>query len=381
VPPTNIGGFDASFDPQTNALLIEVRTGISFVDGLTMDASNVITANHTDLAQAAVDGMTLAPADRAAFVAQFTWAPDLEATFITDLQTRVEDAWSGQYLFLCTHPGWERMFAGVDVDVDVHDGARGDEDHLQTTSYKVPDGGSYSVGAFVQSHDDQDAHNNELVMSSTDANETPADQSLLRKTVLFKNDSAELTPDSLGILNAFERDFQDANLDLTNPVELVGHASSPGTAEHNQRLAQRRIDAVRDYLAAIGFTGISDRVTTENAGEAGATEDPEWRRVDLIVGTGEGQLVAAHEFGHVFGLADEYVSNDVNPGGSITGSGSAVGTVVAHDELAKAIGTSGAIAENNDDIMSLGNTVQPKHYATFGWALAQVTGIDEWVVA
>jgi hypothetical protein len=24
--------------------------------------------------------------------------------------------------------------------------------------------------------------------------------------------------------------------------------------------------------------------------------------------------------------------------------------------------------------------VRPKHYATFGWALAQVTGIDEWVV-
>ena len=145
--------------------------------------------------------------------------------------------------------------------------------------------------------------------------------------------------------------------------------------------AQKRIAAVRGFLAGIGFTGINERVSTDNEGEEGATEDAEWRRVDLIVGSGEGQLVAAHEFGHVFGLGDEYVSKDKNPGGSISGSGSAVGAAVAHDALAKAIGTSGAIAENNDDIMSLGNTVRPKHYATFGWALAQLTGMDEWVVA
>ncbi|HEU5315346.1 MAG TPA: OmpA family protein, partial [Chloroflexota bacterium] len=361
-------------------LMIEVRTGITFTDGLSIDASNVITANHTDLAQAALDGMSLPAADRAAFVADFTWTDPQKEAFSDQLQARVEGAWSAQFLFGCTRPGWESMFAVPIVDVDVHEGAVGDGDHLQTTTYKVPDGGTYSVGAFVQSQGDQDPFNNQLVMSSTDVDETPLDQSLLRKTVLFAHDSAVLTPDAISLLRAFERDFQDANLDLTNPVELTGHASSPGDEEYNSRLAQRRIDAVRDQLSAFGFTGINERVTTQNLGEEGATEDAEWRRVDLVVGSGEGQLVAAHEFGHVFGLMDEYVSNDVNPGGSITGSGSAVGTAVGHDAMAKAIGTSGAVAENNDDIMSLGNAVQPKHYATFGWALAQVTGIDEWIV-
>jgi hypothetical protein len=217
-------------------------------------------------------------------------------------------------------------------------------------------------------------------MSSTDVNPTPESQSLLRKSVNFGHNSAALSGAAKNILRGFAADFRDANLDLSNPVQLVGHASSSGSDAYNLQLTQRRIDAVRNFLSSVGFTGINDRVSTDNQGEEGAAEAPEWRRVDLIVGSGEGQLVAAHEFGHVFGLDDEYLSNDVNPGGTITGSGKAVGTAVDHDQMARDIGTSGAIAENNDSIMSLGNTIRGEHYATFGWALGQVTGVTEWQV-
>ena len=113
------------------------------------------------------------------------------------------------------------------MDVDVHFGDVGANDHLQTNTYKVPEGGTYSVGAFVDSNPtstttsrDDDPHNNLLVMSSTDVNETPLDQSLLRRQVFFDHDSAVLTPDAQTTLRGFERDFQDANLDLTNPVKL-----------------------------------------------------------------------------------------------------------------------------------------------------------------
>src|SRR5262249_75804 len=103
VPPTNIGGFDASFDPTSNLLLIQVRTGVNFVNGLEIDGADVITANHDDLAQAAADGNNLAPEDRPTFVDQFTWQPDLQDAFMAQLQARVREAWSGQFLFLCTH--------------------------------------------------------------------------------------------------------------------------------------------------------------------------------------------------------------------------------------------------------------------------------------
>jgi len=391
VPPTDIGGFDASYDPQTGQLLIQVKTGVNFNNGLSIDGAGVITANHDDLAEAAIDGMSIPdPADRAAFVADFTWNDEQKQTFMSDLQIRVEGAWGSSATglsFTCTRPGWENVSARASVDVDVHEGAAGADDHLQTTVYKVPDSGTYSVGAFVDSDRndpnnarDQDPHNNELVMSSTDVNPTPDSQSLLRKSVNFGHNSAALSADDEEILHGFAADFRDANLDLSNPVQLVGHASSSGSEAYNLQLTQQRIDAVRKCLTDVGFTGINDRVTTVNQGEAGATEAPEWQRVDLIVGSGEGQLVAAHEFGHVFGLDDEYVSNDVNPGGTITGSGKAVGTAVDHDQMARDIGTSGAIAENNDSIMSLGNTIRGQHYATFGWALGQVTGVTEWQV-
>lgn len=40
----------------------------------------------------------------------------------------------------------------------------------------------------------------------------------------------------------------------------------------------------------------------------------------------------------------------------------------------------GAIAENNDSIMSLGNVVRPQHYAPFHEALRTLSGVNEWAL-
>ncbi|BAZ30215.1 OmpA/MotB domain-containing protein [Cylindrospermum sp. NIES-4074] len=390
VPPTNMGGFDASYDPQTGQLLIQVKTGIDFNDGLSIDKSGVIKANHAELYQAGKDARKIPdPANRQAFVAQFVWNDRQKQTFITDLQARVEGAWSSSatgLAFTCTRPGWESVTARVTVDVDVHEGAAGAADHLQIKVYKVPDNGYYDTLPTAVDSDrndyantkDQDPHNNQLLMASTEIKPTPKRRNPLRKSVSFEPNSAVLSTKDKKILQGFAADFQDANLDLTNPVQLVGYTSSTGLETYNLQLTQRRIKAVRNYLSYVGFTGINERVSTDNQRQLGVAEASQ--RVDLIVGSGEGQLVAAHEFGHVFGLEDEYASSNENPGGTIDGTGSAVGTAVGHDQMARNIGTSGAIAENNDSIMSLGNTIRGEHYATFGWSLEQVTGVTEWKV-
>ena len=57
------------------------------------------------------------------------------------------------------------------------------------------------------------------------------------------------------------------------------------------------------------------------------------------------------------------------------------GVVALRLKMAKDVGVSrGAMSENNAGIMSAGNSVEAQHYATFGWALIQLTGVTEWEV-
>lgn len=373
-PPTNIGGFDASYSPTTKLLKIKVNASIDFQNGLTL-AGGTITANHTGLTQAATDGNNLPVNRRAGFVRQFTWNAAQKDGFTSTLEARVSAAWSRQHSFQCTKPQWEAVTAQVAAQVAVHKGAAKPTDHLHIRPFKVPASGTYNIGAAVTPNGG--ANNNDLEMSSAHVGRTPQSQALLRRSVSFGSNSAALDGTATSTLGMFIADFQTNNVPKSNPVQLIGHSSASGSAAHNSQLAQQRVDAVQAHLVSNGFTGVNQRVHTQNKGSTGATADPSFQRVDLVVGSGQGQLVAAHEFGHVFGLKDEYA---INAGGNITGTGNPTGTIVGHDAMAKAVGAPGAIAENNDNIMSLGNNVQPQHYATFGWALQQVTGVPEWQV-
>ena len=92
----------------------------------------------------------------------------------------------------------------------------------------------------------------------------------------------------------------------------------------------------------------------------------------MVVGSGAQQAVAAHEAGHMFGLQDEYTA-------PFSGTGVARGTAT-DPGLGRAQGLPGAVAENTDSIMSVGNAVKPQHYATFLEALKHVTGLSDWAI-
>ena len=67
--------------------------------------------------------------------------------------------------------------------------------------------------------------------------------------VTFKFNSAELTPDSLPVLNDVAASLQRHPL---LKVEVQGHTDSTGPADYNLKLSERRANAVRDYLASHG---------------------------------------------------------------------------------------------------------------------------------
>ena len=80
-------------------------------------------------------------------------------------------------------------------------------------------------------------------------------------------------------------------------------------------------------------------------------------------------ITANHEWGHAFGLDDEYGT---------------VGTDPDHDPLVQnmtdesGVNLPGAVREHNGGIMSYGNEVRPQYYATFHDALQTITSQSPW---
>ncbi|MGR5238352.1 OmpA family protein [Vibrio alfacsensis] len=104
-------------------------------------------------------------------------------------------------------------------------------------------------------------------------------------TGTFEFDSAKLTSDISGRLDNFANflnEYPQAQ------VEITGYTDSSGPAAYNQKLSERRAQAVADYLIAAGID--ADRFTVKGMGEENPIADnstPEGReknrRVEVVV--------------------------------------------------------------------------------------------------
>jgi hypothetical protein len=131
--------------------------------------------------------------------------------------------------------------------------------------------------------------------------------------------------------------------------------------------------------------GAATRIkTTTGVGAAEGVAGAAGRRVDIWFAGGAGQNVAAHEFGHMLGLKDEYAvdpnkDKSGNPKqGVVDGTGGAPGTPSTMNDRSVAAGLGQSVFENNDNMMSLGSTVKAPHMTAFMEALRAVTGMDDW---
>jgi len=391
VTPVGIGGFNAKFDPGSRQLQITLKIGVVFPHGLKIDpATNIVTADGVgldttdpdeqgtigELQTAATRVMTdFAAADRAAEVnGRWRWSGEQDS-WMDSYRSGVEGAWGSQHFFQSVD--WPELFSAVRVIVNVHQGVAAG-DHCKAKIVKTPPGG---IGAYVQSGSRTNARDQELIMSSSAID--PRQDNLLAHQLYFQHDSSDINtantrPDGTGtagpaFLNQYILTFNAAPGAAGQKIKLVGHASSSGAADYNQTLSEKRSKAVETYLKDNGLTGSVDRTQASGMGET-LTDDAESRRVDMTVGDGQAQVVANHETGHLLGLDDEY---STAPGGLISGTGNPIGTAVRHNDIdANGLADApidGAVAENNDNIMSLGNTVRPQHYSTFHRALELVT--------
>lgn len=417
------GGFEATYNRPAKSLNVTVRGKTQFINGLS-DSGRTITSSQEDLDQLAnILNIINDPTLNGNVVGAYTWDDTSKEAAKEQFRLRLGEAigiWENTGMqFYVNKPGWDEITANLSVNLEVdEEGTLGDTasrtsqgQHQQIQIYKTPDPSQlssvraavnaaiskyesdnqmsigrvsgYDVRAYVDGdtdssgYADDNAHNGSMTLSSNDLanSQSNEDYSMMSNRVFFDHDSAVLSQDSIDDIKWFIGRFKgsgDSNF-TNNGITLTGHTSSSGSAEYNSGLAERRVAAVKTVLQGEGISNLTERLSESSKGETDNNANPDgneayYRAVDIKIGSGERQNTVAHEFGHVFGLADEY-----EEGGRSAGDNS------GHDRLSKRMGTGAAPVENNDGIISMGNEVRAQHYSVFVWALRELTG-KEWRV-
>src|SRR6185436_14754703 len=108
----------------------------------------------------------------------------------------------------------------------------------------------------------------------------------LKKEVHFQTDSAEILPDSMGILEEIA-DVLSNRPDISS-LEIQGHTDNSGTPEYNLKLSGARANAVREALIKNGVDGArlsargygQEKPLVPNTNEANKAKN---RRVQLMI--------------------------------------------------------------------------------------------------
>jgi outer membrane protein OmpA-like peptidoglycan-associated protein len=108
----------------------------------------------------------------------------------------------------------------------------------------------------------------------------------LRRQLHFLHDSAEILPDSMGIVEEIAEAVR-SHPDIAQ-IEIQGHTDDSGTPEHNKTLSSKRANAVRNALIVIGVEPNrlvargygQDRPLVPNSTDANRAKN---RRVQLVI--------------------------------------------------------------------------------------------------
>lgn len=231
------------------------------------------------------------------------------------------------------------------------------------------------------------AFNNFMSLES-DRSDDPNDR-VFEHTVHFEDGETDLSLSEWFRLYQF---VSNPSVLLQNPngnvnVELRGFDSVPGTDAENRDRVSKRLQSVSQVIndkmdsRSVNISTHVNPATQHNDSDSQASlsqsfnpwHDPaDFRRVDIkITHQGRGanrQNVLSHEFGHVFGLGDEYAE-------TANGYNRPAGSNADHHDIATQAGVSGgAVVGSDNRMMSTGNLVNPAHYSTFADCLRQLTG-------
>jgi hypothetical protein len=360
------GGFDVSYDPDTEELNILLKGVVDFRPGMVMEGNRAVAREGSPKAREEADKINKASklkADREAAVKKFQWSkgggPDAgdEATFMRDFESVVGYSWSYEHSLVCTRQYWQDLGAWVNVDVELveQDATHkpGSPYHVQVVAMKTPPGFNSDGPADVhRAKGKKDAFSNIMTLSADGTGLRP--EGLIKKKFSFETGKTKLPAKFEKGLGGFGKQMPNAPKGATAPVsDLTITVQGADPAERQARFAA--------VTAALKKGGMADsRLVFADGGVGNETS--------LTIGNGSRQVTAVHESGHMFGLDDEYTGKDDYAPGKKT----------EHTDFAAKVGETGIVHGSSDNIMSMGATIRRQHYVTFLDALKVVTGMEEW---
>jgi outer membrane protein OmpA-like peptidoglycan-associated protein len=311
---------------------------------------------------------------------------DEQTTFENDFVKSVHDKWSNKYLLTLNEPG----FSPYQCNVDVISHIEKDPDNAHTVIDVVKPKLSEKRFRSRVSRIDKKKNSETTQKAKLDFRDPTIEEQKTINEADFIRDVGNFDFDSDRINNDCQEDIdkitdfikqnapqQDPNV-CTFSLQYTGRASSQGDKFYNKKLSERRIKSVEKILESLPGLCLSISVA---AGEEEATEDAEFRRVSVGVFLENSQKpknatqnVAAHEFGHMIGLGDEYVETVPEIPGS---RAKFFGDKPTHYDLVKSIIDDTAadelIIQDSSNIMARGNDVKRGHYVFFVAAIDIMT--------
>lgn len=320
---TSLGMFDAAYDPFTEELKITVKLAFEFRD-LNLQGQSVVTAPTK-----ALDPTFL----------KNTWDDTAKGPWLQNFKDQIDAVWNGKFNLKCVRPGWEDITAKPVFEVkevpmgQQHFKVNVDKaalvDDSGTEKMKTEGGSSFADiktrVAQLREFDLVDKISDPAVHHYLHEGEKsgsikPAYELDRRRleTTLGKFGKLACQPNSQSLQD--DMDFtrlSDAlkllgvpsDLSHLHPIEITG---SVATGE-NGDLAARRASYLKLVLT---HAGIQNTITTKTSADNFAGVSVKAGPVDPTVMqnyvTNWSRISAAHEYGHMIGLADEY-----NPAASI----------------------------------------------------------------